>query len=137
MKGWEEIRKLDKQEFERRFAQEEQCLAFLANEKWASGFVCKKCGHTHYCKGKTAYSRRCTRCKKEESARSHTIFHGCKIDLPEAFRILYTVCRQPEISTYSLAADFDRRQMTCWKFKHKIEQCKATHGKIELIPMNP
>lgn len=117
------LKKLTPEEFSQRFATIEQCLDFLATEKWARGFVCRKCGHTHYCSGKTPFSRRCTRCKAEESATSHTIFHSCKIDLPAAFQMLYTVCHQPDISTYQLSALFALRQMTCCKFKQKITKC--------------
>jgi len=133
MESWDRIKKLSINEFVEVFQTEDQCLEFLAAEKWADGYVCKKCGHTHFCKGKTPYSRRCTRCKSEESARSHTIFHGCKINLPEAFNILYTVCNNPAISTYSLSEDLELRQMTCWKFKRKIEKCKAGGGQMDLI----
>lgn len=128
MKSWNRIKKLDHQVFGQRFKTPEQCLEYLAAEKWADGFICKKCGHPHYCSGKTPYSRRCTRCKSEESARSHTIFHGCKIDLPEAFTILYTVCNNPDVSSYKLSEQHDMRQMTCWKFKRKIEQCMKDHS---------
>ena len=43
-------------------------LMFLSEQKWKNGFRCRKCNHTNYCEGKTPYSRRCTRCKAEESA---------------------------------------------------------------------
>jgi len=105
------------------FSDEEKCLEFIANEKWSEGFVCRKCGHTNYCQGKTPFSRRCTRCKSEESATSHTIFHRCRINLTDAFRIVHLVCSEPMISTSELSKQVNIRQMTCWKFKKKISQC--------------
>ena len=115
------------------FADEERCLAFIAGEKWKDGFVCRKCGHTNYCAGKKPYSRRCTRCKHEESATAHTIFHGCHIPVTEAMQIAYAVCGNPEISSYELARRLDRRQMTCWKFKKKIMECIESNGELVLI----
>ena len=105
------------------FTEEEKCLEFIANEKWKDGFVCRKCGHTNYCQGKKTFSRRCTRCKTEESATAHTIFHRCRIHLPDAFKIVQMVCSEPDISTSSLSEKLNIRQMTCWKFKKKISQC--------------
>ena len=106
--------------FEEHFDTEEKCLAYLAEEKWKEGFVCRKCGHTNFCKGKKPHSRRCTRCKTEESATAHTIFHKCKFPLTEAFRITYLVCHNPDISSIKISEEINLRHMTCWKFKKKI-----------------
>ncbi|MEA3503648.1 MAG: transposase [Bacteroidota bacterium] len=110
-------------DFDSVFATEESCLKFLADEKWKEGYVCKKCGHANYCSGRSLYSRRCTRCKYEESAKANTVFHRCKVSLPVAFSISYSVCNDPKISTYQLSDKYDLRQMTCWRFKKKIMQC--------------
>lgn len=117
------FRSMDMKVFDGSFSSPEECLRFLAEAKWKDGFVCRSCGHTNYCDGKTLHSRRCTRCKKEESATAHTIFHRCKIDLPDAFRITFLVCNKQEISSHELSRQLDLRQMTCWKFKKKISEC--------------
>lgn len=108
---------------------EDEILGVLADIKWRDGFVCRKCGHTHYCKGKKPHSRRCTKCKTEESAVAHTVFHRCKIPLSEAFIIASAVCCKPDISTYELSRKMSKRQMTCWKFKTKITECLADSEK--------
>ena len=120
---WPEFKVLNPDDFTKRFGTPEQCLEFLADAKWGEGFICKKCGHTHYCKGKTPFSRRCTRCKSEESATAHTMFHRCKIHLPEAFQILHTVCNEPQVSSLRLSEEMEMRLMTCYKFKKKVQQC--------------
>lgn len=125
--------KLDIKELEGFFASEEDCLKFLADSKWEHGFVCKKCGHTNYCKGKTPYSRRCTRCKKEESATANTIFHRCHIPITEAFQIVYKVCHNPSISSYSLSREIEIRQMTCWKLKSRLMECVKNRGEVDIL----
>ena len=115
------------------FATEEDCLKFLAGKKWESGFVCNKCGNTNYCKGKTLYSRRCTRCKSEESATAHTIFHRCHIPITEAFRIVYLVCHDPGVSTYELSRQLELRQMTCWKLKSRLIECIKNRGEVDIL----
>jgi len=115
------------------FEYEDDYLELIADLKWADGYTCRKCCHTNYCKGKSPYSRRCTRCKHEESATSHTIFHRCHIPLKEAFRIISLVCSDPEISTYELSREINLRQMTCWKLKNKLIQCIEKKGEIDLL----
>jgi len=104
------------------FENEEQCLKFLSEVKWQDGFECRKCGHTNYCPGKSPFSRRCTRCKAEESATTGTIFHHCKFPINKAFYMAWHVCRGTEdLSTYEFARRLSLRQMTCWNFKKKIK----------------
>lgn len=114
---------------------ESRILEALATYKWRDGFVCRKCGHDHFCKGKKPFSRRCTKCKSEESATSHTIFHRCKIPLTEAVRLAEMVCKQPDVSSYEISRVFDKRQMTCWKFKTRITECLEDSEKANLLKM--
>jgi hypothetical protein len=127
------FKNIDIEEFENLFSTEEKCLMFLDNEKWKNGFTCRKCGHTNYCEGKMPYSRRCTRCKYQESATAHTIFHRCKIPIQEAFKITYLVCSMPQISSHELSRRNDIRQMTCWNLKKKITGCLAKNGELSII----
>lgn len=119
-------KELTEQRLAELFTNDEKCLEFLAEVKWEQGYSCIKCGNTNYCSGKTPYSRRCTKCKKEESATTGTIFHNCKFPISKAFYIAFNVCRgEEEISSYEFARRLSLRQMTCWKFKTKIGQAMA------------
>jgi predicted Zn-ribbon and HTH transcriptional regulator len=116
-------RELTDEQLNELFQSDEKCLEFLAELKWTDGFTCRKCGNENFCPGKTPYSRRCTRCKTEESASAGTIFHNCKFPVSKAFYIAYNVCKgKEEISTYEFARRLSLRQMTCWNFKTKIRQ---------------
>jgi hypothetical protein len=113
---------LSPEQLEEMFHSDEKCFEFLANLKWANGFVCKKCGNTNSCPGKEAYSRRCTKCKTKETATNGTLFHGVKFPISKAFYIAYNVCKGNEdISSYEFGRRLSLRQMTCWNFKTKIE----------------
>jgi putative intracellular protease/amidase len=110
------------------FADSEKVMKFVADVKWEAGFVCRSCGHTNYCEGKTPHSRRCTRCKKEESATAHTIFHNIKFPLNKAFFIAYNVCvLGNEFSSYNFSDQLGLNQMTCWKFRKRINDCLMKH----------
>ncbi len=127
------FKQLDIKELEGYFSTEENCFKFLAEKKWEEGFICKKCGNTNYCKGKALYSRRCTRCKHEESATAHTIFHRCHIPITEAFRIVYMVCHDPSVSTYEISRQVELRQMTCWKLKSRLMECLKNRGEVDIL----
>ncbi len=116
-------KELSEEQLNELFSSDEKCYEFLAELKWSDGFVCRKCGNDNYCPGKTSYSRRCTKCKTEESAPAGTIFHNCKFPVSKAFYIAYNVCKGKEdLSTYEFARRLSLRQMTCWNFKTKIRK---------------
>ena len=113
---------LNQEQIEELFHNDEKCFAFLAAIKWGEGFTCRKCGNTNHCPGKTPHSRRCTKCKTEESSTAGTIFHNCKFPISKAFYIAYKVCKgREDLSTYEFARRLSLRQMTCWNFKTKIQ----------------
>lgn len=117
------VKEISEEQLAELFKSDEKCLKFLSSVKWEEGFVCRKCGNTNFCHGKTPYSRRCTKCKTEESAAAGTIFHNCKFPLHKAFYIAYNVCKgKEELSTYEFARRLSLRQMTCWKFRNKIKE---------------
>jgi two-component system, sensor histidine kinase LadS len=108
------------------FENSEKVLKFIAEVKWKDGFTCRNCGHTNYCDGKTPSSRRCTRCKKEESAAANTIFHNIKFPINKAFYIAYNVCvLGSDFSSYNYSDQLGLNQMTCWKFRKRIQNCIA------------
>ena len=106
------------------FDDDQKVLKFIADIKWESGFVCRNCGNTNFCDGKSPSSRRCTRCKKEESASAHTLFHNLKFPINKAFFIAYNVCvLGNDISSINYSEKLELNQMTCWKFKKRIQNC--------------
>jgi hypothetical protein len=124
-------KELTEKQIEELFTDNEKCLEFLADLKWIDGFICRKCENKNYCPGKTPYSRRCTKCKKEESATSGTIFHHCRFDICKAFYIAHSVCKgNEELSSYEFARRLALRQMTCWKFKDKLKKAIESSGEL-------
>ena len=118
--------------FEELINNDDKCLELLAKIKWGEEFVCRHCGHTNFCKGKTPHSRRCTKCKHDESASAHTIFHNIKFPISKAFSIAYQICNEKKkISTYEFARNLSLRQMTCWKFKDKVSKAIGKENAID------
>jgi len=116
-------------EFQQCFATDNQCLAYLAAEKWRNGYICPKCGHTHYCEGGSLYSRQCTRCKHTDSPTAGTLFHKVKFSLLKAFYIVYFVSTSKTgIASTELSRKLGLGQKTCWYFKRKVMKAMKSSG---------
>ena len=116
--------------FYQHFVSEENCYEYLSGIKWEGDkYVCKKCGNTHYCKGRLPYSRRCTRCKYDESPTAGTMFDKCKFSILLAFHMAFKISTKKKgMSSEELSEEYELRQKTCWEFKWKIQQAMQSSG---------
>lgn len=121
---------VDKDEFFKIYPNKEACFKYLAQLKWSDGYTCKKCGHENYCKGKAMYSRRCTKCRYDESATSYTIFHRLKFPIEKAFYMVFLIYESKEkITSGQFSEMLDLRQSTCWNFNKKVTERIEDHKK--------
>ncbi len=75
-------------EFHKRFTDNNACYEYLSIAKWTNdSFLCKKCGYDKYCNEKKPYSRRCLKCKYDESPTAGTAFDKVKFSLHIAFHM--------------------------------------------------
>jgi hypothetical protein len=119
--------------FYQQFQTDIDCYKYLSDIKWQSGYICRKCGHTKYYQGVKPYSRRCMRCKYDESATAGTMFDKCKFSLLIAFHIAFKISTKKKgMSSEGLSEEFELRQKTCWEFKWKIQQALKSSGRYPL-----
>lgn len=105
------------------FYQDEACYKYLADIKWEDGYTCRKCSCTEFYRGLKPHSRRCLKCKYDESPTSGTMFDRCKIPIHIAFHIVFRLCTKKKgMSSLELSSEFEQRQKTCWEFKWKVQQ---------------
>ena len=108
------------EEFKQVYPNENICFQFLEELKWEKGYTCKRCGNDKYGKGNHQFSRRCTKCRYDESVTTDTIFHKCKFDINKALYIVVMVNRYGDKQSISeLANELDLRVATCWNFAQK------------------
>ena len=112
------------------FKSDKDCYEYLSKMKWnGDTFICKRCGNTHHCKGHLPFSRRCTRCKYDESPTAGTMFDKIKFPLLTAFHIIFEICIQEEgTSSAMLSKKYGVRQKTVWAFKQKVHQALDNQG---------
>ena len=113
--------------FHNTFSTEDDCYRYLSEIKWDKEYQCRKCGHTKFYKGVKPYSRRCMKCKYDESPTAGTMFDKCKFPLLLAFHIAFKISTKTKgMSTLELSQEFELRQKTCWEFKWKIQQAMVS-----------
>ena len=121
-------------QFQDLFPDDNACYQHLAQLKWPDGFVCQKCGHTHYCKGKLAHTRQCTKCGYQATPTSNTLFHKVKFPILKAFYILYFIATNKQgISSTELSRKLGLGQKTCWRFKRKVMKAMASRQQFPLV----
>ena len=120
--------------FNQYFKTEEDCIKYIADIKWESGYTCKRCGSGKYIKGSKPHNRRCLKCKYNESPTAGTMFDKVKFSLLVAFHIIFKIATKKKgMSTLELSREFDLRQKTCWGFKWKIQEAMQSSLQNPLI----
>jgi hypothetical protein len=109
--------------FNQRFKTDEDCYSYIAAIKWENGYSCRKCHNTKYIPGKKPFSRRCSKCKCDESPTAGTMFDKTKFSILIAFHIVFKIgTKKKGMSSLELSHEFELRQKTCWEFKWKVQQ---------------
>ena len=114
---------VDFQEFSKIYPDREACFKYLASLKWEKGYTCRKCGNTNYLAGQLPYSRRCTKCRYDESVIAYTIFQNSRIPINKAFYMLFLIySTKGKISSHKLSEILSIRQGTCWSYENKMKK---------------
>lgn len=116
------LKNLDRKTFKSRFGTKLLCYQYLADQKWESGYSCKKCAHDRYSKGSQLCSRRCRKCGYDESTTTGTLFHKLKFGIDKAFEMLYEISTSKKgANSIWLAERFGVNQKTAWLFRQKAQ----------------
>lgn len=111
------------EEFSKIYPDRDSCFKYLSELKWEQGYSCRKCGNTNYLSGHLPYSRRCTKCRYEESVIAYTIFQNTKIAITKNFYMLFLIySSKGNITSNKLSEILEIRQSTCWSYRDKIKK---------------
>lgn len=114
---------VDFTEFSKIYPDRETCFKFLSDLKWSKEYSCRKCNNTNYLAGQLPYSRRCTKCRYEESVIAYTIFQNSRIPINKAFYMLFLVYNtKGKISSHKLSELLSIRQSTCWAYGSRMKK---------------
>lgn len=122
-------------EFERRFATEEDCMAYLRSVRWPDGFRCPRPG----CDGRKSWQLRsrlldeCAACGHQVSITAGTLFHGTRKGLLLWFRVLSQfLVAKSGCSAKDLQRQHGVSYQTAWTWLHKVRACMDRLGAKKL-----
>lgn len=111
------------EEFERRFATEENCRDYLISLRWPDGFRCPACkGAKSVLVRATLFQ--CSNCRRQTSATAGTIFQDTRKPLKTWFRAMWYVTSQKNgASALGLQRVLDLKSYeTAWTWLHKLRR---------------
>lgn len=122
------------QEFVDVFKTDKECYDYLTKIRWPKGFVCPNCKHTKYTHHSRYLTYRCSKCLKEVTVTSNTVFH--KRHLPIRmwfFAIWFMVSQKSGISALGLSREIGiKRQKTGWNLLKTIRASMSQEGREKL-----
>lgn len=120
-------------EFERRFATEEACRAYLVRLRWPEGIACPRC-HQRRTWETTRGRYECVRCGFQVSVLAGTIFQDTKAELRLWFRAMWYVTNQKSgISALGLQRTLGLGSYeTAWTWLHKLRTAMVRPGRDRL-----
>jgi transposase-like protein len=119
-------------EFERRFATQEACRAYLVQLRWPNGFRCPKCDGTKSWPVGALFQ--CAACGRQTSVTAGTIFQDTRTPLPTWFRAMWWVTSQ---KTGASAVGLQQvlglgSYETAWTWLHKLRRAMVRPGRDRL-----
>ena len=103
----------------------EHARVFLESRRWKTGRQCPYCGHSRSVargSGRTGYYR-CTRCGKEFTVRSRSVFERSHIPLDKWILAVYmVVTARKGISSVQISKEIGITQKSAWFMMHRIRE---------------
>jgi transposase-like protein len=111
-------------EFQRRFADEGACRAYLFASRWPEGFRCRRCGGVEVGGLQRRRVWQCKSCGLQTSVTAGTVMHGTRTPLTLWFWAAYLVAtHHPGISAVQLKRQLGlRRYETAWLILQKLRR---------------
>lgn len=117
-------------EFERRFATEAACRAYLVQLRWPAGVQCPRCGGIKGWPVRQVLFQ-CAVCGHQTSVTAGTIFQDTRTPLPTWFRAMWWVTNQKTgVSALGLQRALGLRSYkTAWAWMHKLRRAMVRPGR--------
>jgi len=107
--------------FHQQFPDEQACLDYLENIRWAKDRACPHCGSLKNYKFKSGRLFKCGDCKKQFTSKVGTIFTDTHIPLKKWFMAIYLLTsRKKGTSSVQLSKDLEITQKTAWFMLQRI-----------------
>lgn len=121
-------------EFQRQFADEAACRAYLAASRWPEGYRCPGCGGLKAFELPRRLLWQCKSCGQQTSVTAGTALHRTRISLRDWFWAAYLVgTHGPGLSALQLKRQLGlTRYETAWTLLHKLRRSMRRPGREAL-----
>lgn len=125
---------VDRADFERRFATEAACRAYLVGVRWPAGFVCPDPA----CDGRRAWLSarglyRCVACERQSSPTAGTLLAGTRKPVRAWFEVLWRFAGEDGLSAEGLRVTLSLGSYeTAWAWLHKVRRAIAQREPVRL-----
>ncbi|OGN85647.1 MAG: hypothetical protein A2X23_12790 [Chloroflexi bacterium GWC2_73_18] len=121
-------------EFQRRFATEAACEAYLAASRWPDGFHCPHCGHPEAYALPARRLRQCRACRYQVSTTAGTVLHRTRTPLTTWFWAAYLmITNKRGLSALTLQRQLGiGRYETAWMLLHKLRRATVNANRTRL-----
>ncbi len=109
-------------EFKNFFKDEETCIRYFDQIRFRDGKYCAHCGHKHIY-GMKGIRFRCSKCKKDFTLRTNTIFGRSKLPILKWFVAIYLLTMNTKgVSSVKIAKHIDVPHKTASFMKRRIHE---------------
>lgn len=114
------------------FKDEETCIKYFEQIRFAQGEYCPHCNHSKINRFSDGKRFRCAKCKKDFTIKTKTVFGESKIPMQKWFVAIYLLSvNKKGISSVQLASQVGVTQKTAWFMDHRIRQAlKQNNGQL-------
>lgn len=114
------------------FKDEAACQKYFEEVRFKDGMYCAHCGHTTIYRFNDGKRFRCSKCKKDFTIKTNTIFGESKISLQKWFIAIYLLTTSKKgISSIQLSEQVGVTQKTAWFMDHRIRKAlKQNNGQL-------
>jgi transposase-like protein len=120
-KAIKEVNPFRFEDLKARFASDDDCRAFLFQQKWPLGFVCPNCGHTEYYEITKRHTYQCKNCRHQTSVTVGTVMDKSHLSLSTWVWAIYLVSRDKRgYSAMQLSRTLNLSYNTAWYLLHRI-----------------
>jgi hypothetical protein len=112
-----------------------EIMAFLDRFKWNDKFCCLKCGNKDFIEGKQPFSRRCKKCKYDESLLKSTAFEGLRFPIEKAFDIIEYTTENCYLDVEAKIIPVGRKNKKTDKEESEFFEFEEEEKEIKMISM--
>lgn len=117
------------------FANAENCLAYMASQRWPSGVECPTCGRKDvtYLANQKKWQCKSGHAKRQFSAKVGTIFEDSPLGLEKWLPAVWLIATaQNGISSCEIARSLDVTQKTAWFMLHRIREAMKNGSMMKM-----